>query len=376
MQAGRAAEARSGDICHSFELPSQLSLPNRQFGMGALLGKEEEGVRTSLAFFSSQWTTEDQLEDAISRSIPIRDLLDLRVNETRRSGQSKGYAVVALGSDESGKLLVEQLTQLELNGHRPTVDQFSMRALNELNALAIRNGLVLSCTKNMNDVFKRVFHAGCIDRPDPRGGLSNADSTLMRPPVAMVPIVGCRSDSVPGWFNNNRGGGATVFPPPRVPLIPSLRMQPPVPFGMPARPPMPSVPISPSVAANLAALMAANGGGPLPVREAYFKTKKGVERTYWLPPSALPGSLSLLHVSSNGQWSVARQLISHYAARSSRTTPSDDGHVAVATANASASSSRWLRAAAVNARPGEHAPQSGALSTALTKHQFVLRRQY
>ncbi|XP_064634133.1 cleavage and polyadenylation specificity factor subunit 6-like isoform X2 [Lineus longissimus] len=76
------------------------------------------------------WTTDQNLTDAIS-SLGVTDLVEIKFYENRANGQSKGFAVVTLGSDASYKTVMDRLPGKELHGQNPVVTQCNRNALNQ-----------------------------------------------------------------------------------------------------------------------------------------------------------------------------------------------------------------------------------------------------
>ncbi|KAJ8393388.1 hypothetical protein AAFF_G00061100 [Aldrovandia affinis] len=66
------------------------------------------------------WTTDEDLTDAI-RSVGINDVLEIKFFENRANGQSKGFALVCVGSEASSRKLLDLLSKRELHGQNPIV---------------------------------------------------------------------------------------------------------------------------------------------------------------------------------------------------------------------------------------------------------------
>ncbi|XP_067127037.1 cleavage and polyadenylation specificity factor subunit 6-like isoform X3 [Centruroides vittatus] len=75
------------------------------------------------------WTTDQDVIDAIN-SVNVTDVLDIKFYENRANGQSKGFCVVTLGSDNSFRLVMEKLPKKELHGQNPVVTPCSRQNLN------------------------------------------------------------------------------------------------------------------------------------------------------------------------------------------------------------------------------------------------------
>ncbi|CAF1124062.1 unnamed protein product [Rotaria sp. Silwood1] len=66
------------------------------------------------------WTTDADLADAI-HDLGINDLLEVKFHENRVNGQSKGFAVVTVGSEASSRIISEKMPKREIHGQNPTV---------------------------------------------------------------------------------------------------------------------------------------------------------------------------------------------------------------------------------------------------------------
>ncbi|XP_059174477.1 cleavage and polyadenylation specificity factor subunit 6-like isoform X2 [Physella acuta] len=152
------------------------------------------------------WTTDQDLTDAMS-SIGVSDLLEIKFYENRANGQSKGFALIIVGSEQSSRTIFDRLPRKELHGQIPQVSHFTKQALNQFEAQARKTG---------------GGGPGDADRRDERG-----------PPGR---------DSTPnGNFRNDKRGpppgpqqGAPGFPP-RLSGPPPLRPGPPQVTGPPTR---------------------------------------------------------------------------------------------------------------------------------------------
>ncbi|XP_037098557.1 cleavage and polyadenylation specificity factor subunit 6 [Syngnathus acus] len=76
------------------------------------------------------WTTDEDLTEAI-RSIGITDVLEIKFFENRSNGQSKGFALVCVGSEGSSRKLTELLSKRELHGQNPIVAPCNKQSLSQ-----------------------------------------------------------------------------------------------------------------------------------------------------------------------------------------------------------------------------------------------------
>lgn len=78
-----------------------------------------------------QWTTDQDISDAVS-AIGINDFIEVKFFENRANGQSKGFCVITLGSDQSMRMCLDRLPKKELHGQCPVVTYPSKQALNQV----------------------------------------------------------------------------------------------------------------------------------------------------------------------------------------------------------------------------------------------------
>ncbi|XP_076374194.1 cleavage and polyadenylation specificity factor subunit 6-like isoform X2 [Tachypleus tridentatus] len=75
------------------------------------------------------WTTDQNVIDAIN-SLGVNDVLDVKFYENRANGQSKGFCVVTLGSENSFRIVMDKLPKKELHGQSPVVTPYNKQSLN------------------------------------------------------------------------------------------------------------------------------------------------------------------------------------------------------------------------------------------------------
>lgn len=78
----------------------------------------------------SQWTTDQDITDAVI-GIGVSDFQEVKFFENRANGQSKGFCVITLGSENSMRSVMENLPKKELNGQNPLVTLPTKQALNQ-----------------------------------------------------------------------------------------------------------------------------------------------------------------------------------------------------------------------------------------------------
>lgn len=94
------------------------------------------GKRVSLYVGNLTWWTTDQDLTDIIASVGVPDLLEIKFYENRANGQSKGFAVVAVGSEASSRIIFDKLPKKEIHGQTPIVTHCNRQALNQFEAQA------------------------------------------------------------------------------------------------------------------------------------------------------------------------------------------------------------------------------------------------
>jgi len=160
------------------------------------------------------WTSDYDLEQQIRKN-GIADLVEIKIYENASNGQSKGYALVHLGSESSAKLIMDKFPKIDLNGQKP---------------------IVTPANSSTHQQFENVVRRG---RKTPE-----KESPQSRPPpqmpLGMPPTMVGLPPSMPPI-----SGPPPVIPPPGVrPSFPPPQMGVPPPFHqqIPPRPPMPLPP--------------------------------------------------------------------------------------------------------------------------------------
>lgn len=67
-----------------------------------------------------QWTTDQDIANAVA-DLGINDFADVKFFENRANGQSKGFCVISLGSEQSMRMCLERLPKKELHGQNLVV---------------------------------------------------------------------------------------------------------------------------------------------------------------------------------------------------------------------------------------------------------------
>lgn len=78
----------------------------------------------------SWWTTDQDIADSVAE-VGVNDFQEVKFFENRANGQSKGFCVVSLGSENSMRFVMERLPKKELHGQNPVVTLPTKQALNQ-----------------------------------------------------------------------------------------------------------------------------------------------------------------------------------------------------------------------------------------------------
>lgn len=76
------------------------------------------------------WTTDQDITDSVA-DVGVNDFQEVKFFENRANGQSKGFCVISLGSENSMRLVMERLPKKELHGQNPVVTLPTKQALNQ-----------------------------------------------------------------------------------------------------------------------------------------------------------------------------------------------------------------------------------------------------
>ncbi|XP_036177532.1 cleavage and polyadenylation specificity factor subunit 6-like [Myotis myotis] len=78
----------------------------------------------------TRWTTDEDLTEAV-HPLGVNDILEIKFLENRANGQSKGFALVGVGSEASSKTLMDLLPKRELHGQNPVVTPSNQQLLSQ-----------------------------------------------------------------------------------------------------------------------------------------------------------------------------------------------------------------------------------------------------
>ncbi|GAB1610325.1 cleavage and polyadenylation specificity factor subunit 6-like [Argonauta hians] len=120
------ARNRHGEIRH--DAKSTPSAP--------IMPANYTGKRVSLYVGNLTWWTTDQDLTDIIATIGVPDLLEIKFYENRANGQSKGFAVVAVGSEASSRAIFEKLPKKKIHSQIPIVTHCNRTTLHQFEAQA------------------------------------------------------------------------------------------------------------------------------------------------------------------------------------------------------------------------------------------------
>ncbi|KAL8591506.1 hypothetical protein ACOMHN_000521 [Nucella lapillus] len=223
------------------------------------------------------WTTDQDLTDAIG-SCGVSDLLEIKFNENRANGQSKGFALVIVGSEHSSRNIFERLTRKELHGQIPQIMHYSKQALVQFENQARKggelpqNGNFRERDRDAEGLTSRQSHNTGFPAK-PRGPVPKPSGPLPPqpgrpapggfPPRMQQPPPGPPRPGMPV-------AGPPLAGPPNLPFapmpgaIPPVSGPPPGGMGMPPRPGMPP-PRAPRMELGPPRLPPPGHRGPLPM---------------------------------------------------------------------------------------------------------------
>ena len=104
----------------------------------------------------------------------VSDFLEVKFNENRINGQSKGFCCVSLGSDTSLRIVMEKLVKQELHGQTPVVTYATKTALMQFEAQSKTRAPQQSqqqqpMSMNMGPPGSLLLHRAPSDRATSRG---------------------------------------------------------------------------------------------------------------------------------------------------------------------------------------------------------------
>ncbi|KAJ8298994.1 hypothetical protein KUTeg_023054 [Tegillarca granosa] len=185
------------------------------------------------------WTTDQDLTDAVA-SIGVTDLVEIKFYENRANGQSKGFAVVVVGSDNSSRLIFDKLPKKELHGQVPQVTHCNRGALAQFEAQA-RKGEPPPQNGSPDDKFSSKNGPRGSGPPNPRTEFK--PNRNIRPPgpvpTGPPPPGPLPPGGPPPPFAGPPRGPPMSGPPPPVGLPPPPRVSGPPPPGPMLRGPPP-----------------------------------------------------------------------------------------------------------------------------------------
>ncbi|XP_074638057.1 cleavage and polyadenylation specificity factor subunit 6-like isoform X1 [Acropora palmata] len=84
------------------------------------------------------WTNDQELTEAL-QECGVTDLINIKFFENRTNGQSKGFAMIELGSETSVQLVTEKLPKMEIHSQLPMVTPATKQYLQQFEAQSRKN---------------------------------------------------------------------------------------------------------------------------------------------------------------------------------------------------------------------------------------------
>ncbi|KPJ14770.1 Cleavage and polyadenylation specificity factor subunit 7 [Papilio machaon] len=115
------------------------------------------------------WATDQDIANAVA-DIGVNDFQDVKFFENRANGQSKGFCVISLGSDQSIRMVMDRLPKKEIHGQHPVVTLPTKQALNQFES----QSKTRSTPPGPNNPGMRGPHPSGPPGPHPGGRASDA----------------------------------------------------------------------------------------------------------------------------------------------------------------------------------------------------------
>ncbi|KAG6457207.1 hypothetical protein O3G_MSEX010179 [Manduca sexta] len=110
------------------------------------------------------WATDQDIANAVA-DVGVTDFQDVKFFENRANGQSKGFCVISLGSDQSVRMTLDRLPKKEIHGQHPVVTMPTKQALNQFES----QSKTRSTPPGPNNPGMRGPHPGGLPGPHPGG---------------------------------------------------------------------------------------------------------------------------------------------------------------------------------------------------------------
>lgn len=151
------------------------------------------------------WTTDVDLQKAIL-ALGVNDLIEVKFIENRANGQSKGFALVHLASENSSRIIMDKLPHKDIHGQNPLVTPYNRQSLSQFEQQSkVQSG---NQSKSQTPVQSNIQ----FNQPPPNLGAVQINvPPPMAPPTTQTSILGQPPPNTP----------ALPFPPPNLP--PSAR---------------------------------------------------------------------------------------------------------------------------------------------------------
>ncbi|UYV61004.1 CPSF6 [Cordylochernes scorpioides] len=170
------------------------------------------------------WTTDQDVTDAIN-SIGVNDVYEIKFYENRANGQSKGFCIVTLGSENAFQVVLEKLPKKDIHGQNPVVTPCSRQNLNHFEMQSRKPGQ--SSSRSDSDRERERDREKSSSRSTSQSGRNHRDShSPYSRGIAGLPLGPPPNQGPPLQFQTL---------PPQIQGPPPIR--PPLPPGIPPLPP-------------------------------------------------------------------------------------------------------------------------------------------
>lgn len=178
------------------------------------------------------WTTDQDLQDAIN-ALGVSDLIEIKFYENRANGQSKGFAVVHLGSESSSRVIMEKLPSKELHGQSPVVTPCNRHSLNQFEQQSkAQSG------NNGNQSSQKPPSSAPSDHPQP--ALTAFNPSHPPPVTSLAPAVSIAISNIPPPVSSVPPPSRIILPFP--PPVSGAAVRPPTLLLPPSGPPPAGLP--------------------------------------------------------------------------------------------------------------------------------------
>lgn len=174
---------------------------------------QRQGRRVTLYVGNLTWWTSDQDLTGAMNNIGVNDILDIKFYENRANGQSKGFCVVSLSSENSLHMVMEKLPKKEIHGQHPVVTPCNKQSLNHFE-MQSRKGNHPVHSGNRHEGPPKVNNSWDERRPPRDRERDNRDLRDNRDRNMLQDKPRIRSNNMPPFQQQQRAPGPPLHHPP------------------------------------------------------------------------------------------------------------------------------------------------------------------